>query len=99
MHDCWAFTGHCTHFTYPKCDKWKKEECSDCPRKKDYPASVFIDNSGKEIKNKKKLFTGIKNLTIVTPSEWLKELVQQSFLNEYEIKVINHGIDLNILDH
>lgn len=45
---------------------------------------------------KKKWFTGVKNMTIVTPSEWLANLVNESYLKEYPIKVINNGIDLNI---
>ena len=28
LHDCWAFTGHCSYFTYPECEKWKNEGCS-----------------------------------------------------------------------
>ena len=47
-------------------------------------------------KKKKEWFTGVKDLTIVTPSEWLADLVKKSFLSEYPIKVINNGIDLNI---
>ena len=23
MHDCWAFTGHCSYFDHVNCDKWK----------------------------------------------------------------------------
>ena len=23
LHDCWAFTGHCSHFTMVKCEQWK----------------------------------------------------------------------------
>ena len=23
LHDCWAFTGHCSHFAYVRCEKWK----------------------------------------------------------------------------
>ena len=95
LHDCWAFTGHCSYFTYPECEKWKNEGCSKCPRKKEYPASIFADNSKKAYEKKKQLFTGIKNLTLVTPSKWLKELVDYSFLRDYEVKVINNGIDLN----
>ncbi len=34
-------------------------------------------------------------MTIVTPSQWLRELVKDSFLSKYDIKVINNGIDLN----
>ena len=24
LHDCWSFTGHCAHFEYVKCNKWKQ---------------------------------------------------------------------------
>ena len=23
LHDCWAFTGHCPHFTFARCEKWR----------------------------------------------------------------------------
>lgn len=94
LHDCWAFTGHCPHFTMEKCDKWQTG-CFKCPRYKDYPKSLF-DNSKKMWKLKKRWFTGVKNLTIVTPSEWLAGLVRQSYLKDYPVKVINNGIDLNV---
>ena len=86
--------GHCSHFTYANCTKWKSK-CEKCPEKDRYPKSL-IDNSKKNYELKKQLFKGIKNLTIVTPSEWLANLVKKSFLKEYEIKVINNGIDLNV---
>ena len=35
-------------------------------------------------------------MTIVTPSKWLSDLVKQSFLKDYPVKVINNGIDLSI---
>ena len=95
LHDCWAFTGHCSHFTYPKCDKWETG-CSNCIRKKDYPKSFIIDSSKNEYILKRKMFTNINNMTIVTPSQWLANLVKKSFLKSYEIKVINNGIDINI---
>jgi len=44
LHDCWSFTGHCAHFDYVGCEKWKNG-CYDCPEKKSYPASILIDNS------------------------------------------------------
>jgi glycosyltransferase involved in cell wall biosynthesis len=34
-------------------------------------------------------------MTIVTPSVWLKELVQKSFLGRFPVKVIHNGIDLD----
>lgn len=95
LHDCWTFTGHCSHFSYVKCDKWKKE-CVNCPQKKEYPSSIIRDNSCKNYKKKKNVFCGVKDMTIITPSKWLSKLVQQSFLSEYKVKVINNIIDKNI---
>lgn len=94
LHDCWAFTGHCPHFTIAKCDKWKTG-CFGCKQYKGYPASIY-DNSKLMWKLKKKWFTGVKNMTIVTPSRWLGDLVQKSYLKEYPVLVINNGIDLSV---
>ena len=95
LHDCWAFTGHCSYFSYAKCNKWKRR-CKNCPQKRDYPASYFIDNSENNFIRKRNAFTGVKNMTIVTPSKWLAGLVKQSFLKEYPVKVIHNGIDTDI---
>ena len=95
LHDCWAFTGHCSHFDYIGCDRWKNG-CKSCPNKREYPKSIFLDNSKNSYNLKKNSFTGIENLTIVTPSKWLKNLVRESFLSQYEIKCIYNGIDTNI---
>ena len=35
-------------------------------------------------------------MVIVTPSDWLADLVKESFLREYETRVINNGIDLTL---
>ncbi len=93
FHDCWPFTGHCAYFDMVDCKKWKTE-CNNCPLTHAYPSSWFLDNSKKNFYKKKTLFQGLQNLTIVTPSKWLKNLVEKSFLNEYPVKVINNGIDL-----
>ena len=94
LHDCWAFTGHCPYFDMAGCNKWKTG-CHNCPIYRKYPDSL-IDNSKYMYRLKKKWFTGVKDLTIVTPSEWLAGLVKESFLNEYTVKVINNGIDLSV---
>ena len=94
LHDCWAFTGHCSYFTLAKCNKWKKR-CCNCPQLKSYPKTIF-DTTKKEYNFKKKLFLGLNNVTLVTPSVWLKKLVQESFLKNYNVEVINNGIDLNL---
>ena len=93
QHDCWAFTGHCAYFDAIKCEKWKTG-CFACPQLNTYPKS-FIDNSQKNWHDKKKILSGL-NIQIVTPSKWLKEQIQQSFLRQYPISVIYNGIDLNV---
>jgi len=92
FHDCWAFTGHCAYFDYAGCDRWKTG-CHDCPEKKTYPASLFLDRSNRNYRWKKERFTGIPNMQIVTPSAWLADYVKDSFLREYPVQVIHNGID------
>lgn len=94
LHDCWAFTGHCPHFTMIKCDKWLYG-CNNCEQHKNYPAT-YKDHSNEMFALKKEWFCGVKDLTIVTPSNWLANLVKQSFLKEYPTIVINNGIDLSV---
>lgn len=93
LHDCWSFTGHCAHFVSANCDKWKTG-CMQCPLKKGYPASWFIDNSTRNFEKKRQLFAANRNLHIVAVSDWLAELVRQSFMKQTDIRVIHNGIDL-----
>ena len=95
LHDCWTFTGHCSYFDYIGCDKWKTG-CYNCPQKKSYPSSYLLDQSKRNYQEKKELFTSLKNLTIVTPSKWLAQLVKQSFLKDSRVEVIYNGIDTEI---
>ena len=92
FHDCWTFTGYCTYFTMSNCDKWK-ERCSRCVQKRNF--SWFHDRSSVLFEKKKQLFEGL-DLTIVTPSQWLADMVKQSFLKNYPIQVVYNGIDLEI---
>lgn len=94
LHDCWAFTGHCSHFTYVKCDKWKSG-CHSCPQLDQYPRSIS-DNSKDNYNRKKTAFTGVSNMTLITPSNWLKEKVKESFLTEYPVEVKYNTIDKNV---
>jgi glycosyltransferase involved in cell wall biosynthesis len=95
FHDCWPFTGHCAHFTVEKCQKWL-DGCYACNQKNKYPYSWFFDRSKGLYKKKKDLFTSLDELTIITPSQWLKGLVKQSFFKNYPVEVINNGIKLDV---
>jgi putative colanic acid biosynthesis glycosyltransferase len=94
LHDCWAFTGQCPHFTMVKCDKWKTG-CYHCPQYRKYPAA-YVDRTKTMWELKRKWFTGVENMAIITPSQWLADLVKQSYLKDYQVKVINNGIDLSV---
>ena len=95
LHDCWAFTGHCAHFDFVKCDRWKSQ-CFSCPQKKEYPTSVIADCSKRNFERKQEAFCGVKNMTLITPSHWLAELAENSFLNEYIIEVVHNKIDKKV---
>lgn len=94
LHDCLPFTGHCPYFDIVECEKWKNG-CYSCPMVHEYPETRW-DNSEKEYGRKKNLFTSVSDMTIVTPSNWLADLVKQSFLKVYPVKIIFNGIDMNV---
>lgn len=96
LHDCWAFTGHCSHFVTASCERWKTG-CFDCPQKKSYPSSILLDRSRQNWERKRKAFTGLKSLICVTPSEWLAKSVRESYLGKsYDVLTIPNGIDLDL---
>lgn len=92
FHDEWAFTGHCPCFRQIKCDKWKSE-CHHCVQRKEHPASLFVDRSRKNFRDKKRLFTGVDKLVVAAPSAWMKSMVKESFLKDCAVRVIHNGID------
>jgi glycosyltransferase involved in cell wall biosynthesis len=95
LHDCWAFTGKCAHYTEIGCYKWQTH-CNHCPQVKQYPPSLFFDRSEQMFADKKRLFTAVKNMTIVPVSHWLAAEVKNSFLNEYPVIPIYNWIDQKI---
>lgn len=95
LHDCWSFTGWCAYFDYKNCSKWKTG-CNNCCAIHEYPFTWFFDRSRELYQMKRDIFSGVNNLTIVTPCKWLSELVGQSFLSEYPRHVIYNGVDTRL---
>lgn len=93
LHDCWSFTGHCAHYMYMGCEKWKTH-CRHCPQRETYPKSWLFDRSEHNFKSKKHYFLSVKNMTIVPVCQWLEEQVKQSFFKDRLIHKINNGIDI-----
>ena len=75
------------------CDRWMGG-CGDCVLLHSYPKSYFVDQSDRNWKEKKELFTGVEHLVLTTPSEWLQSEVKQSFLQDYPVYVLPNGLDL-----
>lgn len=99
MHDTWAFTGHCCYFSKADCHRWETQ-CYKCPLKNEYPISRVFDNSKKNYLKKKKIFTSLPEdrVNIVTPSQWLGDLIGKSYLNKYKITTIHNGINTDVFN-
>ncbi len=97
FHDCWPFTGKCAHYTTVECYKWKTH-CNMCPQVKAYPPSMFLDYSYSMFDDKKNFFLNVRNLKIITVSDWLRNQVEESFFKKTEVKRIYNWVDHNIFD-
>jgi len=96
IHDMWPFTGHCG-YTY-NCEKWV-EGCCRCPvfqdadMKKEYPRATPLDMT-KIIWRLKQDIYKKSNLYIITPSRWMRSMVEKSILGRSVfIECIPNGID------
>lgn len=92
LHDCWAFTGKCSHYTAVGCFKWQTG-CSKCPQYRSYPPSLIFDRSAELYRHKKQWFSELANLHIVTVSKWLQHEVENSFLAKWPISQIYNWVD------
>lgn len=95
LHDCWAFTGHCAYFTMAGCDQWKSG-CSRCSQLHTYPKTCGFSHVKRNYRKKKKAFTGVENLELITPSKWLADLTRESFLSEYPVQVVHNSINREV---
>lgn len=96
LHDCWFYTGKCTHYTVDLCNRWKNQ-CGNCPRlKKDIPSWHF-DRTTKMLEDKTVCFKNIKKLGVIGVSEWISSEARKSILKDATIiKCIHNWIDTDI---
>lgn len=92
-HDCWALTGHCSHFERVACERWV-DGCHDCPLKHEYPASYGLDASRRNWKWKRAVFAEAPSLRLVAPSRWLDGVLARSYMKDVPREVIGNGVDL-----
>lgn len=96
LHDCWAFTGKCSHFTVDECNKWMTV-CGQCPRVKRDNKSWLFDRTQKMYRDKKKWFCNIPRLAVVGVSEWMTDQAKLSTLSSSKIiRRIYNWIDLEV---
>lgn len=87
LHDMWPFTGGC-HYDQG-CDRYQTH-CHTCPQ---LGSTRSKDLSYRIWQRKVRAFKSL-NLTVVTPSQWLKDCVQSSaLLGQYPVECIPNGID------
>ena len=96
LHDCFNFTGKCSHYTAKGCYKWQKE-CHHCPLIHTTAPSLFFDHSHKIFTEKKKFYEQIPNMTVVAVSKWLMHEAENSILagHGHKITYIYNWIDFN----
>ncbi len=98
LHDCWFYTGGCTHYTHIECYEWKNI-CNQCPKsRKDFPA-VFSYHSSQILEDRKKYFDNIPSLYVVGVSKWITDEARKSILKNKKSTTIYNGIDLNIFKY
>ncbi len=94
LHDCWFYTGGCSHYTAVKCSKWE-ENCGDCPRRYEEFPAILWDSSKKQLEDRIKLFEAIKNLTVVGVSNWITAEAAKNVFRSAKCLTIHNGIDIN----
>lgn len=98
LHDCWAFTGHCAHFTYAGCAQWQTHCAIEeaCPQLGTYPKTYARRSCAWSFERKKRLFASLEDLTLITPSQWLANLAKQSFLSGHPLEVRYNVVDTSV---
>jgi putative colanic acid biosynthesis glycosyltransferase len=95
LHDCWPFTGKCSHYSSESCYKWQTN-CNNCPQIKKYPPSLLFDRSAEMFEDKNRWFNSVSEMTIICVSNWLANEVHKSFLKNHQIVPIYNWINAEL---
>lgn len=99
LHDCWFYTGKCTHYTIAKCSKWQGG-CGHCPQLEKDNKSWFFDRTVKIWKDKKAWFGAIPRLAVIGVSDWITDEARKSLLGHAKIiRRIYNWIDLKAFQY
>ena len=98
LHDCFNFTGKCSHYTSIGCSKWKTE-CGHCPIiGKTAAPSLLFDFSSYIYKTKKELYNRLYDCCVIGVSKWLRNEASLSILNapNHTISYIYNWVDYKV---
>lgn len=96
LHDCWFYTGKCTHYTRTGCERWR-DGCGSCPRLALDNPSWGLDRTAEMWTDKKRWFENIPRLAVIGVSDWITIEARFSFLgNAKMIRRIYNWVDLNL---
>lgn len=91
LHDMWALTGGCHS---PIICKRYEIGCGSCPI---INSRNEHDLSSRFFERKKKIYSKLQNLSIVTPSRWLADCVKRSpLLGRFPVEVIPNFLDTTV---
>jgi putative colanic acid biosynthesis glycosyltransferase len=93
VHDEWPITWLPAHSL--GCDHCKTGQ-GKCQNTYKYPKNYFPLFLKYMLKKKKEMFSGDLKMSIICPSIWLKQNIENSFLNKFKINIIPNGIDTDI---
>lgn len=95
VHDCWIFTGHCTHFLPQKnCQQWAMGACAQCP--------MFQSNRVQRQINSRYLekmyeFSKLNKLGVIGVSDWITDCASKSLLKSAKhVQRIYNWIDTEL---
>lgn len=94
LHDCWYFTGKCSHYAMDQCSRWQ-ESCGNCPRLHKDNISWFFDRTHRMLEDKKRWYSRVPRLAAVGVSDWITDEARRSILSSAKIiRRIHNWVDL-----
>ncbi len=96
LHDCYFFTGGCTHYTLNKCNKWQTL-CKTCPYYKAHGSWLF-DRTALLHQYKIDGFHQIPRLGVIGVSDWITDEARKSavFKDAYRFQRVYNWVDLSV---
>lgn len=92
LHDFWALTGHCA-FPFGCDDRWQ-DGCYQCECLGNYPR--LRSDKCNWLFRKKETYIKGKKIQFTVPSDWMKEMVEKSYLASEKCEVIYNSLDTSV---